>query len=199
MLSNGVYGDVSTAVRDKTTRAQDNLERVIALLNNLLDLDKLESGKFEFNLAPLRIDELAERAVSIMQGYAPDRAISLRCEIPNMTINADEDRLLQLFINLISNALKHSPRNSEIKVEAVDLDSHLELSVSDNGTGIPEEQRAAIFDRYVQIGPTAERSQGVGLGLAICKAIVAGHKGSIGVRANPSGSGSVFWFHLPKN
>ena len=199
MLGDGVYGDIQMPVRDKTARARDNLERVIALLNNLLDLDKLESGKFEFNFAPVRIDELAERAVSIMQGYEPDRAVSLRCNVPAIIINADEDRLLQLLINLISNALKHSPRNSEVLVQAIDADSHLELSVCDSGRGIPEEQRATVFDRYIQIGARSERKEGVGLGLAICKAIVEGHHGSISVRPNPSGTGSLFWIFIPKN
>ena len=121
-----------------------------------------------------------------------------------MAVLGDEDRLVQVVVNLVSNAIKFSPEGGEIEVEAETVEKSeneprrlVEIAVSDRGRGVPQEMREKIFERFEQVKKTdATESGGTGLGLAICKSIVELHGGTIGVRENPGG-GSVFWFRIP--
>lgn len=204
LLSAGAMGQLPQKAIDKLQMAESDVERLIKLITDLLDLEKISEGKSKFEVSPVPVKRLVDRAVNSIIALAEEKGINISRTIDPVIVMGDEDRLVQVIVNLVSNAIKFSPEGGEIEVEAESinlLDSALprqiEIVVCDRGRGVPPELREKIFERFEQVKKTdATESGGTGLGLAICKSIVELHGGSIGVRENPGG-GSIFWFRLP--
>lgn len=185
-------------LRKSLAGAQDNVNRLMALINNLLDLDKLESGFSDFVPELKSAGEIIETAVGAIEPLFMRRGIEPRVVIEeSLAVVCDKERLVQVLINLMSNAIKYSQPQSTITINAKKEGSQVRFSVADRGRGIPEDKLATIFEPYRQVSGSDERvHKGVGLGLAICKAIIDMHQGRIGVDS-VSGRGSTFWFTVP--
>ncbi len=198
LLGTGVWGELTEKGQGKVSRAQENLQHTINLINNLLDLEKMQSGKIELQLSPVPMRLVLERCCSVVAPLAEAKsiAVSQDCE-EGLQIRADAQRLAQVIINLLGNAIKFSPAESKVAVKIFPHDGYVNVSVSDEGPGIVEELRVKVFERYHQLPASgSERKEGTGLGLAICKAIVEAHGGKIWVEST-AGKGSVFRFTIP--
>ena len=179
--------------------AQQNSERLTALINDILDIEKIESGRMEFRAEPVTIPALLEKAVTLNAPYADRLGVrfELAQPIPAVTVTSDPDRLLQVITNLMSNAAKFSPAGSAVTVSADMREDAVRVAVTDRGPGIPEEFRDRIFGKFAQADSSdTRRKGGTGLGLAISKAIVERMGGTIGFDS-VAGRGSTFYFDLP--
>lgn len=141
---------------------------------------------------------LIKRTLDAIQSQADSKGIFIITRFPELEILCDEDRIVQVMINLVANSLKFSARESQIQVDIAEAEDAVEFKVVDQGKGIPEDKIDSLFERYVQVEHSDQSVHGgSGLGLAICKALVHAHGGEIGVRSTPN-VGSEFWFRLPK-
>jgi signal transduction histidine kinase len=186
-------------VRELLVMANRNIERLTLLVNDILDLEKIESGKLEFNFVPLDLVELARNALESNAAYANEHQVRLRlAESPSQAgVTGDESRLLQVFANLLSNAIKYSPAGGEVDVLIRQSDDRFRVSIKDHGKGIPDEFRARIFQRFAQADSSDTRAKGgTGLGLNISKVIVERHTGVIGYVTRPD-VGTEFYCELP--
>lgn len=173
-------------------------ERLTALINDVLDIAKMEAGKIEWHFQPLAVGELVERAATATSSLREAAGLQLSLEIaPDLpAIEADKDRLLQVLINLISNAVKFTTEGS-ITLKAVQTPGEIIYSVIDTGVGIAPDDREKVFEKFKQVGDTmTDKPRGTGLGLPICKQIVEHHGGRIWVESN-LGKGSNFSFAIP--
>jgi PAS domain S-box-containing protein len=198
LLAAGVLGDLSAQVRDLLRLAERNAVRLTALINDILDFERLDSGRFELRVAEVDLDPLFEQALEAVRPVALEQRISLVCLPAGIRLLADAGRVVQVLVNLLSNALKFSPPGSEIRVWAEPGEAGMaRLYVKDQGPGIPAGYHQRVFERFGQVETAANRDKGgTGLGLAICKAIVEHHGGRIGVESE-TGKGSTFWAELP--
>jgi signal transduction histidine kinase len=197
LFGEGVFGDLPEKAKIRLKFAQEEADRLIRLINDLLDIEKMEAGKFVLDKSEIKVAELIETSTTSVVQLAEAKQIKLEPSVVDATLCADRDRLCQVLINLLSNAIKFSPEAGVISVKVETGESYMEFRVSDQGRGIPEELRAKIFDRFVQVEKTdASVRGGSGLGLAIAKAIVEQHGGTIGVESE-LGHGSTFWFKVP--
>ncbi|CAN5137755.1 hypothetical protein BH10CYA1_BH10CYA1_58350 [soil metagenome] len=188
---------------NKVPVAQDNVTRLIGLVNNLLDIEQMESGQLELHLAPASVTAIVERSVGSVLGFAQHCGVAIdKRTTGDITIQADEEKLVQVLVNFLSNAIKFSPRESSVAIHVQDESDSLRFMVKDAGRGVPEHLKEAVFERFKQVDASDERVKGgSGLGLAICKAIVEKHGGAIGVENNVVDGeehGSNFWFSVPK-
>ncbi len=174
-------------------------ERLTSMINNVLDLSKIEAGKIEWVVQPLQVSEVIARAVSATAGLLQSRpGVELYMQVDEdlPQINGDRDKLIQVVINLISNAVKFTPQGS-ITCQARLAGDEILVCVADTGVGIPAEFRHKVFEKFTQLGDTlTDKPQGTGLGLSICKEIVEHHGGRIWVESQ-LGQGSQFFFTLP--
>ena len=179
--------------------ANKNADRLVALVNDILEIEKIEAGMVELNLAPVALAPFLEEAVALNQGYAEQHStrFKLALPVPDIEIKADRARLLQVVTNLLSNAAKYSPPGEEVTVGAERLGDRVKISVTDRGSGVPEEFRSRIFRKFAQADtPDSAKKGGTGLGLAISKALVEAMNGEIGY-TSPAGAGATFYVLLP--
>jgi PAS domain S-box-containing protein len=196
LLEGGVMGELPAPALDMVRIALTNTERLIRLINDILDLEKMEAGKLELKLVPLECEELVEATLAGVKGMADAAGVPLRAEVaPGLQVRGDRDRLIQVLTNLVSNAVKFSPRDAQVTVRVgEEPDGRVRFSVVDQGPGISAEQRRRLFGRFQQLDSSDTRSKGgTGLGLAISQAIVDQHGGRIDVESEP-GKGSTFTF-----
>jgi len=174
-------------------------ERLSRLINQVLDLAKLESGESEMRCERVALDDLVAEAVSSFAGVVEQRGITLEVSTPAdcPPIELERDRMVQVLVNLLSNALKFCRPKGWISVEAASAADGVEIAVADDGPGVPVGERAGIFERFRQVtAPVAGRHHGIGLGLAICREVVARHGGTIRVEESQRG-GARFVLRLP--
>jgi len=181
--------------------AHTNSARLVRLVNDILDVEKLESGRVVFDLKKTKLMPLIEQTVDAISGYAEGHGVKVRIEAATATddVRADTDRLAQVLTNLLSNAIKFSPRDGEvvIAVEKETEGNALRVTVRDHGPGIPPDFKARIFERFAQADATdTRRKGGTGLGLSIAKQIVDRLGGELGF-ADAPGGGTVFHVELP--
>jgi PAS domain S-box-containing protein len=217
LLEGGAAGTLPAQAQELVRIARGNAERLIRLVNDMLDLDKIEAGKLEMHPGPLTAAEIVRVAIEEMEALGEQHGVrfetSVRGEHPFI---GDRDRILQVLTNLLSNAVKFSPRNSVVTVaaEAPAVDpaepgeqddatgrapwrAAIRFTVRNPGPGIAASDHARLFTRFQQLdGSDGRRSGGTGLGLAICKAIVEEHGGRIGVDSEAADA-TTFWFELP--
>lgn len=199
LLAAGVLGEFPPQARDIIGVAQRNAVRLTALINDILDFERLESGKVEMEIENVDLQPLFEKSLESVRPVADEQKIAVVCLPTALRLRADADRIVQVLVNLLSNAVKFSSAGSEVRVWAeVSKDGQVRILVKDDGAGIPAEDHLRIFERFVQVEASDERGKrGTGLGLAICKAIVEHHGGRIGVDSAPE-EGSTFWFEVPR-
>ena len=177
--------------------AHEDLQRLKVFVNNLLDLSKIEAGKMEMEVASIPVRLLFEKVVTVFKTQAEEKAVVFSYHVPEAlpNVKADDNKVTWVLTNLISNALRYTPGGGHIKFFAESFGPYVQISVSDDGPGIPYEYQSKIFDKFVQV--KSDRAVGgSGLGLAICKEIVRAHGGTIWLDSVP-GAGSTFTFTLP--
>jgi PAS domain S-box-containing protein len=199
LVLGGALGEFPDKAKRMLDLASRNAERLAQLINDLLDIEKMSAGGMSFTVVSIAGDAAVEAAIAANEGYALRHEVSLRVAGRCVdTVQADELRLQQVFANLISNAIKYSPKGSTVDLSAcVDGDS-VRFSVRDHGSGIPEDFRERIFQRFSQADSSDMRARGgTGLGLNIARAIVEELGGSIGF--DTSAEGTTFFFCLPRH
>ncbi|HEX6135631.1 MAG TPA: HAMP domain-containing sensor histidine kinase [Longimicrobiales bacterium] len=199
LLQEGVYGDMSEKQQVALTSIQEQSRILTQLVNQLLDISRLEAGGLKLEIGELSLAELFERVRRTFEVLANRQGIDLNVELDEeapATIPADGDRLRdQVLGNLLGNALKFTPAGGRIDVRGWAQDGHFRIEVSDTGAGMPADQLPHVFDKYYQIGEQA-RSKGAGLGLAIAHDVVQAHGGTITVESE-EGTGTTFRIDLP--
>ena len=185
LLSSGVVGELTGQPKELVDIASRNCAHMLTMLNDILDLKKFEAGKMELNFDYIDPSALARDVCQEMAGYACDRNVILTQNIqPSATILADDLRLRQVMMNLISNALKFSPDGDTVEVHITEQDHDLTIAVTDHGPGIPKNFRTRVFDHFSQAGGNT-KAKGSGLGLPIAKKIVEAHGGTLTFESEP--------------
>lgn len=200
LLLDGYLGEISENVRKKAKDSMQSIARLIELVNNLLDVEKLEAGQMQLELDDVPVPSVFSQVVAELLPLAEGRGIALSWNAGDYSVLADRDRLIQVLVNLVSNALKFTPDKGTVKLSAsrlTDKPEMIEMRVKDSGRGISEEQSRRLFSRYSQLkAEDGRRGKGTGLGLVICKALSEQMGGSIGVECKPH-EGATFWIRLP--
>jgi NtrC-family two-component system sensor histidine kinase KinB len=197
LLMESTEGKLNETEHELIAVAYEELRRLHSLINDLLDLSKIESGKLAMELSPVAIASLADKAVEVFEAQAAEKSVELKSEISRVlpAVQADPNKITWVLTNLIANALRFVDKGGRVRISADHVGEWVHVSVADDGPGIPVEQQSRIFDKFVQV-KSDKSVGGTGLGLAICKEIVRAHKGTIWVDSEP-GRGSTFTFALP--
>ncbi|MDZ4837097.1 MAG: PAS domain S-box protein [Candidatus Melainabacteria bacterium] len=198
IMENSFMGELTAQARPVVQVASKETDRLIRLINDILDIRKMEAGKLDLKLTKLDPREIVERALDGIKTLSDEAGIRIERDLPwTRRVLADEDRLQQVLTNLVSNAVKWSPVDGVVKISLREVDQKCRFEVTDEGPGIPEDEVDKLFGRFQQLASRDDRARGgTGLGLAIAKAIVEQHGGEIGVELK-RGTGSMFWFELP--
>jgi CheY-like chemotaxis protein/two-component sensor histidine kinase len=201
LIAGGVAGPLPDAAQSLIDIAKNNCERLIRLINDILDSEKIESGKMTFDMRVVELKPLLEQVLADNEGFAAQHKVRLALAAPAeaLHVNIDPDRLNQVVTNLVSNAVKFSPADSTVEVRAGRAGNRIRVEVQDRGPGIPDEFRGRIFQKFSQADSSDARLKGgTGLGLSIAKAIVERLDGIIGFTSKP-GAGTTFYFELPES
>ena len=195
-MTSGVCGPLPEGGARLLSSASSNMQRLTSLVNDLLDLDKLDSERLILDVECISLRDVCEASVEALESMASSAGVELVAPHSDAAVMADERRLVQVVTNLISNAIKFSPRDGKVRVEILRKDDQVEIAVSDQGPGISIESQAGLFEKYKQ-GPSPASSivKGTGLGLAIVKSIMKAHDGEVGVESE-MGKGSTFWIRM---
>jgi PAS domain S-box-containing protein len=197
LLSSGILGGVNEKAANLLRIALTNSDRLVRLINDILDLERIQSGKEPLAFRPVQLANVVRQAIDGMAPMADAAGVQLIHDATQVEIAADSDRLIQVVTNLLSNAIKFSPPNSTISVMLFPGANGVTLTVIDQGRGIPADKLEAIFGRFQQVDVSDSRQKGgSGLGLAICRTIVQQHSGRIWAERNPV-RGSTFRVFLP--
>ncbi|MBI3948610.1 MAG: PAS domain S-box protein [Armatimonadetes bacterium] len=199
LVEGGVVGELPAQARSLVSIALNNSDRLVRLINDILDIEKIESGRMEFRMRPVAIAPLVRSALEANEAYARQFGVSiaLEDEAAGARVLGDDDRLSQVMANLISNAAKFSPHGGVVTVGIAQLHHAVRVSVSDRGPGIPDGFREQVFQKFAQADASDSRQKGgTGLGLSISKAIIDRHGGQIGFETE-TGAGTTFFFDLP--
>ena len=197
LMSAGALGEISDKAKQRVAAAESEVTRLINMTNDLLDVERLASGKLDMDAGPVPAAQILEESVGAMGTLAEQHEVELVQEPATFTVIADRDRILQVMVNLISNSIKYSPARGKVRLRADRDGEEAVFQVIDEGRGIPKDFQQKIFERFQQVEEADSREKGgKGLGLAICKSIIDAHGGRIGVDSEP-GKGSTFWFRLP--
>ena len=200
LIAGGVAGEIPAQAKGLVDIAHNNCERLVRLINDILDIEKIESGKLVFDFHPVEIMRLMKEALEANLAYAEQFGVqyTLDGDLSGVKTLADNDRLMQVMANLLSNAAKFSPINGVVAVSVARHGREIRICVTDHGPGIPEEFHHRIFQKFAQADASDTRQKGgTVLGLNISKAIIEKHGGEIGFETQ-SGVGTTFYFDLPE-
>ncbi len=200
LIAGGVAGELPAMVKNLVGIATNNCERLIRLINDILDSEKIESGKMRFDFQQMELQPLLAQALTANEGFAGQHNVKLVLDAPAeaVRVSVDSDRLTQVITNLLSNAVKFAPAQSRVEVRLLCKSGRVRVEVADSGPGIPEEFRKRIFQKFSQADTSDTRKMGgTGLGLNISRAIVERMGGQIGFTTE-TGVGTVFFFELPE-
>ncbi|HEX6632008.1 MAG TPA: ATP-binding protein, partial [Gemmatimonadaceae bacterium] len=197
LLAAGKAGDIPQRGQRMLDIAVQNTDRLIRLINDILDIERIESGKVAMEPGPVNAAELVQGAAEVMLPMAERAGVELYVWAEPLLLVADADRMLQVLTNLVSNAIKFSPAGTQVSVTVEPDGGEALFRVADQGRGIPHDRLESIFERFQQVDSSDSRQKGgTGLGLAICRSIVGQHGGRIWAESIP-GEGSTFSFTLP--
>src|SRR5262249_40711794 len=184
-------------VRRYAQAALAQTRRLGRLVNDLLGVRRLQTGTFEIDPKPLRLDDLVRQSVELGQTFTSSQTIRLKMDDAPLMVNADAERLQQVLLNLLNNAITHAPESKTIEVRVRRVGNEAEVQVEDHGTGIPAAQVPNLFTRFFQVvGSGTHQHKGLGLGLYIAAGIMKAHGGSINVSSR-EGKGTTFILRLP--
>jgi signal transduction histidine kinase/DNA-binding response OmpR family regulator len=203
LLSAGLLGNVDAKAQNLLRIASTNTERLIRLINDILDLERMESGRAPLTLRRCSLVDLARESIETMTAMAESAHIrlDLQCHAASELVyfDADADRIQQVLTNLLSNAIKFSPRGSSVCLQIEANSDSLLLKVIDQGRGIPSNKLETVFDRFQQVeSGDSTRKGGTGLGLAICRSIVQQHNGAIWAQSNQGVPGTTLWVQFSR-
>ncbi|MEH6491833.1 ATP-binding protein [Halopseudomonas sp.] len=199
LVNSGVLHSQPEQAASLLQAAEENSQRLTALINDLLDIDKLEAGKLELKLQQLDVDQQLQDARRLLASTAAEAEVRLQLPAPHgLHIMADPQRFQQVLANLLSNAIKFSPPGAVVEIATQATEQQVRLVVIDQGEGIPLAFQPNVFQRFAQADATATRQRGgTGLGLAITRSLVRAMHGAVGFSSTP-GQGSQFWVSLPR-
>ena len=197
LLAGGMLGPLPEKGQRMVDIAVQNTDRLVRLINDILDIERINSGLIDMHVAPCDARELAVRATEAVSAVAADGGVTVVCDVEPAVLNADADRIIQTLTNLVSNAVKFSSPGDIVRVAGERRGDEIVFRVSDQGRGIPADKLESIFDRFQQVDASDSREKGgTGLGLAISRSIVDQHGGRIWAES-VSGEGSTFTVALP--
>jgi signal transduction histidine kinase len=197
LLKGGMLGDISGKGQRMLEIATSNTDRLVRLINDILDVERFESGKTDLKWGAATANELMTEASESLQGIADHAAVSIVVEPIDVSLWVDRDRMVQTLINVLSNAIKFSPRGTTVTIGGSAGELAFTFRVADQGRGVPADKGESIFERFRQVDASDSRDKGgSGLGLTICRSIIKAHGGRIWVESDGV-SGSVFQFTVP--
>lgn len=198
LLSDEAYGVLTDEQKSFANRIIDAGQHLLQLINDVIDLAKVEAGKIELDWQPMRANHVVEQAVKIIRGTARNNQISIRIhnDDDDPIVFADERRVKQVLFNLLSNAIRYSPEGTRVDVTVEGDGNWVTISVKDHGPGIALEDQERIFEEFVRVGDTIHTTTGAGLGLPLSRHLIDLHGGRLSLISNP-GEGSTFYFSLP--
>ena len=201
LINTGVLGEVDKDVGELTVVAERNGQRLLDLINDILDIEKIESGNVTMSPEVFGVDDVVHEAMVLNKAFADRFGVRFAAHgsVAGARLHADRKRVLQVMTNLLSNAAKFSPQDGVVDIDMQQSGATVRVAVHDRGPGIPEAFRGRIFNRFAQADSTSSRQKGgTGLGLAICKRLVEMMHGRIGFD-DRDGGGTTFWFELPQH
>ena len=198
VLIEGLAGPLQEKQEDLLKRGILKIDQLLELINDLLDIARIEAGKHIQHRVPTDLKKIIEDTVALMEPRAKTHGIVITCSFENMSnVQADIKRIEEVFSNLITNAINYSPEGGNVTISGRGLSEYIEVKVSDTGVGIEEEEVPKIFDKFYRVKhPKTRQVMGTGLGLAIVKGIIEAHQGTIEVESSP-GNGTTFRILLP--
>ncbi len=199
LLKAGVKGDLPDDALKRIDMSARNVDKLIVLVNDLLDFQKLKAGRMELTLEPAVLESIVKDAADLVEEAANEKSVELVLPAGETVIVCDRNKLLQTSVNLISNAIKFSSTAGKVVISLRDAADRVFLTVSDTGPGVPAAFQQRIFEPFEQ-APSGKKNEGTGLGLAICKLVVEAHGGTIAVsnQFETEPHGSIFTVELPK-
>ncbi|MCC7528240.1 MAG: response regulator [Candidatus Melainabacteria bacterium] len=198
LIEGGLAGPVSDKISRLVNIARNESDRLIRLINDILDIRKLEAGRLELRLTETKLDDLITGAFAATQGMATEAKVNLKHQINDHgSLKCDRDRVIQILANFLSNAIKYSPEGETVMLAVDRHQNMIRFSVTDSGPGIPEGEQYKLWGRFQQLDSSDKRQKGgTGLGLAISKGLAEQHGGHVGF-ASAVGKGATFWVELP--
>jgi signal transduction histidine kinase len=197
-LLDGMFGETNEKQTEYLRDIFASGKHLLSLINDILDLSKIEAGRMELDVAAFELSAAIDDALLLMRERAARRGIALERQVDTRLgeIHGDQRKVKQVLLNLLSNAVKFTPEGGHIDVRAVLVDGMVEISVTDTGIGIALEDHEAVFEEFKQVGKSEKKAEGTGLGLALCRKFVELHGGRIWVKS-ALGTGSTFTFSIP--
>jgi PAS domain S-box-containing protein len=198
VLLERMFGELNEKQEDYLRDIYASGQHLLALINDILDLSKIEAGRMELDLTEFDLSEALRGTLGFVHERAARRGLTLDLELDARlgAVRADERKIRQVVLNLLSNAIKFTPEGGRVTVRAVPVEGAIEVSVADTGVGIAPGEQAAVFEEFQQVGPSASRHEGTGLGLTLCRKFVELHGGRIRLESQV-GVGSTFAFTIP--
>jgi len=197
LLAGGVVGALPSEASSMIDVALSNTERLVRLVNDILDLERIDAGRFALTLADVSAREIVERSVAVVQAAADEQRVAIDVVGSDTRVRVDAERIARVLVNLLGNAIKFSDPGTRVTITITALNPGCAIAVADRGRGIPEDQLEVIFERFRQVDASDQREKdGTGLGLAIAKRIVERHDGRIWAE-NREGGGSIVRFTVP--
>jgi GAF domain-containing protein len=198
VLAEKMFGELNEKQEEYSKDIHASGQHLLSLINDILDLSKIEAGRMELELSDFHLPTALDSALTLVRERAGRRSIALHLSVDERLghIQADERKVRQVVLNLLSNAIKFTPEGGRIDVTAMPTDGFVEVSVSDTGVGIAPEDQEKVFEEFRQVGTADKKAEGTGLGLTLCRKFVELHGGRIWVQSQV-GTGSTFTFTIP--
>jgi two-component system, OmpR family, phosphate regulon sensor histidine kinase PhoR len=198
VILEGLAGPLGEKQRDYIGRGVRKIDSLLELINDLLDVAKIEAGKFVQHRVPTDVDKIIQETVTLLEARAKNQGVIIDCSFKDLKpIQADPKNMVEIFNNLISNAINYSPEGGTVAITAEGLGEYMEIRVKDTGIGIPAEELPKIFDKFYRVkNPKTRQVMGTGLGLAIVKGVIDAHHGTIEVESAVD-QGTTFRILLP--
>ncbi len=197
LLQGGVMGELPDEALHMLTIAVANTDRLVRLVNDILEFERLDSGSTQLQTIAVPARQLITTSIQVIEGIANQANVTTETTIDDITVNADPEKIIQTLTNLLGNAIKFSSPGATVTITATRQQNHATFSVHDTGRGIPKDQLQTIFERFSQVDASDAREKGgTGLGLAIAQEIIEHHHGRIWATSTPQ-QGTTFSFTLP--
>jgi signal transduction histidine kinase len=198
VLSERMFGELNEKQEEYLKDINASGQHLLSLINDILDLSKIEAGRMELELTDFHLSTALDNALILVRERAGRQSITLQLSVDERLgeVRADERKIRQVVLNLLSNAIKFTSEGGRIEVRALPVDGSVEVTVRDTGAGIAPEDQEAVFEEFRQVGTAAKKVEGTGLGLTLCRKFVELHGGRIWVKSEV-GVGSTFSFTIP--